>query len=139
MCQWFKHLAERLRKMPHAVRLEWTFWVVRYVIPKLHIRGHLPWCMLYFSLNYMLGAGRTDGEGIEHNWANTGPVSTSTQEMGLGHHRNTLEDHWGYWNITKLFGLGKHFLLFFTSTQTLMIMYYRPAFEKALAKGHPRA
>lgn len=106
MCQWFKHLAQRLKNLPASHRIDITLRVLRYVIPKLHIRGHLWWCRMFFSLNFLLYAARTDGEGIERPWANIGPIATSTREMGPGHRRNTIEDHLGHWNIVKLFGLG---------------------------------
>ena len=41
-----------------------------------------------------------------------GPVATSTKEMGPGHRHDMLDDHWGYWNWTKLFGLGETSLEF---------------------------
>ncbi|KAJ6447493.1 hypothetical protein C8R47DRAFT_938422, partial [Mycena vitilis] len=57
-------------------------------------------------LNYTAGSARTDGEGIERPWANIGPVSTSTVEMGPGARHDTLDDHWGHWNWGKFIGLG---------------------------------
>ncbi|KAJ7024475.1 hypothetical protein C8F04DRAFT_1192393 [Mycena alexandri] len=44
----------------------------------------------------------TDGEGIERPWANIGGVATSTREQGPGFRRDTLDDHWNYWNWVKL-------------------------------------
>ncbi|KAJ7670794.1 hypothetical protein DFH06DRAFT_1267265 [Mycena polygramma] len=44
--------------------------------------------------------------GIERPWANIGPVSTSTVEMGPGSRHDMLDDHWGHWNWLKLVGLG---------------------------------
>ncbi|KAJ7021123.1 hypothetical protein C8F04DRAFT_1274114 [Mycena alexandri] len=79
ICQWFKKLFERL--LQHAVHL-------------------------LFSLNFLLGAGQTDGEGIERPWANLGGVATSTREMGPGARRDTLDLHLGYWNWLKLIGLA---------------------------------
>ncbi|EEC00016.1 hypothetical protein MPER_00146, partial [Moniliophthora perniciosa FA553] len=57
-------------------------------------------------LNYAVGVGRTDGEGVERNWAGQGPIATSTTEMGPGSRHDTLDDHWGHWNWKKLTGLG---------------------------------
>jgi hypothetical protein len=105
-CQWSIHLIERLKKLPPLVRFSIVSDLIRFVIPKLHIYGHKLLCQLMFSLNYTLGAARTDGEGIERPWANIGPVATSTREMGPGGWQDTLNDHWGHWNWVKLIGLG---------------------------------
>ncbi|KAJ7683625.1 hypothetical protein B0H14DRAFT_3535080 [Mycena olivaceomarginata] len=77
-CQWSKHLIERLKKLPANVRLTVMQALVWFVIPKLHIYGHKLLCQLMFSLNYLLHAARTDGEGIECPWANIDPL------VGLG-------------------------------------------------------
>ncbi|KAJ7116141.1 hypothetical protein C8R43DRAFT_845374, partial [Mycena crocata] len=53
-------------------------------------------------LNFLLGAGQTDREGIERPWANIGGVATSIREQGPGARHDTLDDHWGYWNWVKL-------------------------------------
>ncbi|KAJ7715056.1 hypothetical protein B0H16DRAFT_1742273 [Mycena metata] len=65
ICQWFKKLFERLLKMPSAVRFVIVMSLMRFVIPKMHIHSHTLACQLLFSLNFLLGAGQTDGEGIE--------------------------------------------------------------------------
>ncbi|KAJ7912877.1 hypothetical protein B0H13DRAFT_1874455 [Mycena leptocephala] len=92
--------------LPVFFLLNLVFNLVRFIIPKLHIYGHKLLCQLLYSLNYTLGAARTDREGIERPWANVGPVATSTREMGPGGCQDTLNDHWGHWNWIKLIGLG---------------------------------
>ncbi|THU93273.1 hypothetical protein K435DRAFT_670546, partial [Dendrothele bispora CBS 962.96] len=106
-CQWSVHLAERLLKLPPLLRLNLIFHIVYFVVPKLHIYGHQLRCQLLFLLNWLWGAGRTDGEGIERPWAHMGPVATSTRDMGPGSRQDTLDDHFGHWNFIKLVGLGK--------------------------------
>ncbi|THU96579.1 hypothetical protein K435DRAFT_574507, partial [Dendrothele bispora CBS 962.96] len=76
-----------------------------YMIPKLHILGHLVKCQLAFLLSFVYGAGQTDAEGIEWVWSGLGPVATSIKEMGPGSHHDTLEDHIGHWNWCKCIGL----------------------------------
>ncbi|KAJ6511876.1 hypothetical protein C8R47DRAFT_1173309 [Mycena vitilis] len=105
-CQWSKYLIECLKLLPPLVRLTLVFALCRFLIPKLHIYGHKVLCQISYSLNYTPGSARTDGEGIERPWANIGPVSTSTVEMGPGSRHDTLDDHWGHWNWGKLIGLG---------------------------------
>jgi hypothetical protein len=80
--------------------------LVRFVIPKMHIKGHLVGCQDKFSLDRTPGSAQTDREAIERPWANIGRVGTSMQEMGLGSRENTLNGHWGSWNWQKLVGLG---------------------------------
>ncbi|KAJ7459117.1 hypothetical protein B0H11DRAFT_2160606 [Mycena galericulata] len=106
-CQWSKHLIERLKQLPPGLRLTLVLALVRFIIPKLHIYGHKLLCRLLFSLNWIRGSARTDGEGIERPWANIGPVATSTREMGPGSRLDTLDDHWMHWNWQKLVGLGQ--------------------------------
>jgi hypothetical protein len=106
-CQYCKKFPPRMLALPSYLRFVAAPSLFVFSIPKLHVRGHRTDCGPVFSLNYLFGAGQTDGEGVERAWAMMGPVATSTKEMGPGHRRDTLDDHWGYWNWTKLFGLGK--------------------------------
>ncbi|KAJ7589417.1 hypothetical protein C8J56DRAFT_1049073 [Mycena floridula] len=103
----YKNFVTRVKELPALVRFKVVWSLFHWVIPKLHILGHKVACQLAFNLNYMLGAARTDGEGVERPWANIGPVVTSTQEMGPGHRHDTLDDHWHDWNWRKIIGLAK--------------------------------
>ncbi|KAJ7579361.1 hypothetical protein C8J56DRAFT_897711 [Mycena floridula] len=98
-CQFSKNFISCVAALPPLL--------FRWAIPKLHILGHKQDCQREFNLNYMLGVGRTDGEGVERPWANIGPVATSTREMGPGHRHNMLDDHWHDWNWRKIVALGK--------------------------------
>ncbi|KAJ7720540.1 hypothetical protein B0H16DRAFT_1336023 [Mycena metata] len=102
VCQWWKSLQKRLLSLPPLLRLSLALSMMRFVIPKMHINAHILACRLAFSLNFLAGAGQTDGEGIERPWANIGGVATSTREQGPGFRRDTLDDHWNYWNWVKL-------------------------------------
>jgi hypothetical protein len=107
-CQWWKNLLARLLLLPPLVRLKIVLALLRFAIPKMHIHGHTLACQLLFSLNLIVGAAQTDGEGIERPWAAIGGVATSTREMGPGSRWDTLDCHWSYWNWTKLTGLGMY-------------------------------
>ncbi|KAJ7028941.1 hypothetical protein C8F04DRAFT_1265508 [Mycena alexandri] len=106
VCQWIKNLFERLIKLPPIVRFSIVTSLMRFVIPKMHIHSHTLACQLIFSLNFLLGAAQTDGEGIERPWANLGGVATSTWEMVPGSRRDTLDSHLSYWNWSKLIGIA---------------------------------
>ncbi|KAJ7017197.1 hypothetical protein C8F04DRAFT_1200847 [Mycena alexandri] len=102
-----KKLFERLMTMPLTLRFVVVAAVMRFVIPKMHIHSHTLASQVLFSLNFLLGAGQTDGEDIERPWANLGGVATSTREMGPGARRDTLDSHLSYWNWSKLIGIAE--------------------------------
>ncbi|KAK7017104.1 hypothetical protein VNI00_018673 [Paramarasmius palmivorus] len=105
-CQYFKRFFERMERLPAAASISLYQDRWKFAVPKLHIQGHERHCQENFALHFILGAGQTDGEGIERHWANLGPVATSTREMGPGHRRDTLDDHLGSWNWMKTVRLG---------------------------------
>jgi Kyakuja-Dileera-Zisupton transposase len=107
VCQWWRHLLERLALLPEHIRPTVIEGTLQFAIPKLHIYSHkeVP-CQTDFSLNLMPGAGRTDGEGIERTHSNTGPVCNSTKQMGPGARHDTLDCHWAHWNWQKIVGMG---------------------------------
>nr|GAT42823.1 predicted protein [Mycena chlorophos] len=107
VCQWWKQLQERLEKLPPPlVRLKLILNIVRFVVPKMHINGHTRKCQSTFSLNWVPGSGQTDAEGIERAWAMVGGLAASTRVMGPGSRSDTLDDHWSFWNWTKLLGMA---------------------------------
>ncbi|KAJ7719860.1 hypothetical protein B0H14DRAFT_3521129 [Mycena olivaceomarginata] len=108
VCQWWWNLKKRLLELPTAVHYHLVLKLVQFVIPKMHIKGHLIGCQDEFSLDWTPGSAQTDGEAIERPWAHIGGVGTSTREMGPGSREDTLNGHWGSWNWQKLVGLGEH-------------------------------
>ncbi|KAF7310892.1 CxC2 domain-containing protein [Mycena chlorophos] len=108
-CQWSKNLRKRLKHLPPLVRLKIVRAIFetmyRFVIPKMHIKGHILLCQLLFSLYLALAAGQLDGEGIERVWAMSGRLAGSTRMSGPGARSDQLDDHWGFWNWSKLVGL----------------------------------
>ncbi|KAJ6480218.1 hypothetical protein C8R45DRAFT_1100807 [Mycena sanguinolenta] len=108
MCQWSKSLGERLlQRLPPALRFEIARYFVKFVIPKLHILGHLRLCQELYSLLFTLGAAQSDMEGIERIWSSSGLMGASTREMGPGSRQDTLDDFWHYWNWGKVVGMGE--------------------------------
>ncbi|KAJ7871168.1 hypothetical protein B0H14DRAFT_3439622 [Mycena olivaceomarginata] len=102
VCQWWINLWSRLKHLPPPMRLVLVMALLRFVIPKMHIKGHLPKCQTTYSLNLVPGSGQTCGEGIERPWAHIGGVGSSTREMGPGSQEDTLNGHWGSWNWQKI-------------------------------------
>ncbi|KAG5222605.1 CxC2 domain-containing protein [Salix suchowensis] len=77
VCQWSKLVIQRVKKLPPLVRFCIAQHMIRFAVPKLHIHSHTKHCQENYSLNYLPGVGRTDGEGIERPWANIGATATS--------------------------------------------------------------
>ncbi|KAI9070330.1 hypothetical protein FKP32DRAFT_1558146, partial [Trametes sanguinea] len=100
-CQWSKSILERISKFPSHVQIPIPKGSISYVIPKLHFRSHIQQGHSPYSLNYLRGAGRTDGEGVERRWWDIQPIAASTKVMGPGQRQGVLEDHWGYANWRK--------------------------------------
>ncbi|KAI9061263.1 hypothetical protein FKP32DRAFT_1576322 [Trametes sanguinea] len=100
-CQWSKSILERISRFPAHLQIPLPQGSIRYVIPKLHFRSHIVAGHSPYSLNYMKGAGRTDGEGIERRWWDIQPIAASTKVMGPGQRQGVLEDHWSYANWRK--------------------------------------
>lgn len=107
ICQWkVKFWTERLPQMPENLRPTIPKEAVDLAVPKFHLVGHESACHPPHSLSFKVGAGQTDGEGIERNWAVINGVATSTREMGAGARHDTIDDHCGHANWRKLVGLG---------------------------------
>ncbi|KAF8588544.1 hypothetical protein K439DRAFT_1645511 [Ramaria rubella] len=106
-CQWYKNLKARTAAMPPELRLDFESKWIRYIVPKYHLPGHAFPCQSPFSFNFCEGAGRMDGEGVERDWSQINPVVCSTKEMTPGHRTDTLNNHWGAWNWSKVTGMGE--------------------------------
>ena len=104
-CQWWTRfntvrrvrLPERLQVLPPWIRA---------LVPKFHLQSHKESCHSPFSFNYAAGCARTDGEGVERNWAELNGQAASTSEMLPGHRWETLDDCCGWANWRKAMGLG---------------------------------
>ncbi|KAF7312981.1 CxC2 domain-containing protein [Mycena kentingensis (nom. inval.)] len=105
VCQWIKKLLERVKALEPRFRIRVIWALVRFVIPKLHILGHIAKCRTRFSLLLLRGGAQTDGEGIERPWSNIRGVVASTRASGPGSRADQLDDHWGFWNWRKVIGL----------------------------------
>ncbi|KAG1789262.1 uncharacterized protein HD556DRAFT_1433768 [Suillus plorans] len=107
-CQWKLNLMKRMNELPEHLRMPAAVALVAFMfgIPKFHCPAHEEKCAIPHSLNLMPGVGRTDGEGIERNWAEMNCVANSTKEMGTGYQHDVLDDHFGHHNWRKYAGLG---------------------------------
>lgn len=109
MCQYSIHLWDRMKTYPHWLHIDHenrtTF---HFLIPKFHLPAHIRPCQTRYSFNYNRHVGRTDGEAPERGWAHANGLATSTREMAPGSRRDTLDDHFGDNNWSKITGIGKY-------------------------------
>lgn len=132
-CQWEKKMPERFALLPEGLRIPPDVRIDAGV-PKLHCRAHKFECQLIYSLNLIVGMGRTDGEGVERIWAFLNGCAASTKEMGPGHRHDTLDDHFHYMNWCKYVSFGEFALIDVFSTVLMIYVFGRSlAFEEAQA------
>ncbi|KAJ7078641.1 hypothetical protein C8R43DRAFT_965974 [Mycena crocata] len=100
-CQWKINLETRMTKMPDELKLDLKKVTVLYGLPVWHAAAHERKCQVQNSLSYLVGVGRTDGEGIERTWSGLNPLAWSTKEMGRGARHDALEDKIDHHNFEK--------------------------------------
>ncbi|KAJ7109543.1 hypothetical protein C8R43DRAFT_848675, partial [Mycena crocata] len=100
-CQWKKNLRERNTKLPEAIQLDLDKIDVQCGLPIWHASSHETECSNENSLSFLVGVGKTDGEGVERTWAALNPAAYSTKEMGAGNRADTLEDKIDSHNFLK--------------------------------------
>ncbi len=89
MCQYGVHLEQRLEDGPF---LEKPTMPIQKAIGKFHLGAHIDSCFSKFSLNFLRGAGHTDGEVLETLWAPLNKIAGSTRSMTLAHRQEVLDD-----------------------------------------------
>jgi hypothetical protein len=108
-CQWGRNFWERMKKMPPPMEL--PDWIdIQFKVPKFHLPPHVKKCHGPYSFNFTKGVGRTDGEGVERNWAWLNRAARFISVMGPGSRDNTLDDLCGWTNWRKTVDLGKRAL-----------------------------
>lgn len=78
----------------------------RWVVPKAHINGHKEECQDLLHLQWLEGAGRTCGEGIERGWPETNATGMITKDANIGHREDILNDTQRDWCHKKVLGMG---------------------------------
>ncbi|KAF8175800.1 hypothetical protein BJ912DRAFT_857712 [Pholiota molesta] len=117
-CQYSKNLKTRFKK--HFPKIAPILERLRGAVPKMHIKGHVLYCQLLWSFNYLPFSGETCGESIEGSWAEHNQTAGSTKEMNEGHRHDTLDAFFGYWNWTKSHEMGKTLYRFYTNCLALL-------------------
>lgn len=83
-CQWSKRLRTRFSELRPDIDINLSGVKLTVAIPKGHIKAHGKTCQSRYSLNYLPGSARTDGKGVERDWAHMNALTPSTREMGPG-------------------------------------------------------
>ncbi|KAJ7079314.1 hypothetical protein C8R43DRAFT_1143270 [Mycena crocata] len=103
-CQWKKKLRERNAKLPTAIQLDVDKINIQCGLPVWHASSHEAECSNQNSLSFLVGVGKTDGEGIERVWAALNPMAYATKEMGPGNRADTIDDKIDSHNFLKNLG-----------------------------------
>ncbi|KAJ7913301.1 hypothetical protein B0H13DRAFT_1873983 [Mycena leptocephala] len=103
-CQWQKNLASRICKLPADMQLDFESFLFQCSLPVWHASSHETECTNRYSLSFIPGVGKTDGEGIERLWAELSTFAFHTKNMGIGHRADTLNDKINYHNFMKNLG-----------------------------------
>lgn len=108
MCQWHKHLAERIDRSVVLKRCMEAHPNLRIVkgIGLFHVHGHQELCFSRYSPDFISGIGQTEGEIIETLWSIINEVSRGCRGMTAAHRQEVLDDHMNDCNWMKLTRMG---------------------------------
>ncbi|KAG6835107.1 hypothetical protein H0H93_004796 [Arthromyces matolae] len=139
VCQYSKRFWERESALPDWLRFKEKT-QMGWAVPKFHLPPHKPECHGPFSLFYMHGVGRTDGEGVERNWSWLNGAASSTSQMGPGSRHDTLDDFMGFLNFKKTVDYGDSLLRKLIRAVPDSILHYQAfeVFTESLQKEHKR-
>ncbi len=105
-CQWSVNLEERIDIYGDFMRPKIPKKV--YLVPKFHLPGHIKDCQEKYCMSFHIHVGENDGEAPERSWAISNGVAASTREMGPGHRREKLDQHFGDFNWQKNVSQGTY-------------------------------
>ncbi|KAJ7080717.1 hypothetical protein C8R43DRAFT_909900 [Mycena crocata] len=105
-CQWKKNFDERMKRLPEDMQMDFANIQLDSGLPVWHALAHEDICTALNNLTYILGVGRSDGEGIERLWAFLNSCAYQSKEMGLGNRADTVEDKLDSHNFLKNLGLA---------------------------------
>ncbi|KAK0475680.1 hypothetical protein EDD18DRAFT_1115892 [Armillaria luteobubalina] len=81
-----------------------------YLVPKFHLPGHIEECQEKYCMSFHTKVGNNDGEVPERGWAVSNGVAASMCEMGPGHRREKLDQHFRDYNWQKNIAQGNSML-----------------------------
>ncbi|KAJ7846654.1 hypothetical protein B0H13DRAFT_2238871 [Mycena leptocephala] len=105
-CQWKKNLSLRMEKLPEDIQLMLDEIELQCGLPVWHASSHEIDCQNENSLSFLLGVGKSDGEGVERFWAVLNQLSYFTKDAGMGTRADAIEDKIDAHNYLKNLGQG---------------------------------
>ncbi|KAJ7466765.1 hypothetical protein B0H11DRAFT_1921662 [Mycena galericulata] len=105
-CQWRKNLPARMEDLPREIRLALDKVELQCGLPVWHASSHEGDCQNQNSLSFMVGVGKTDGEGVERFWSVMNPIAYFTKDAGVGTRADGVEDKVDAQNFLKNLGEG---------------------------------
>ncbi|KAJ6523687.1 hypothetical protein DFH09DRAFT_1250900 [Mycena vulgaris] len=105
-CQWKRNLEERMGKLPEDLQLDLDEIELQCGLPVWHASSHESDCQNENSLSFLVGVGKTDGEGIERFWSLVNQIAFFTKDAGLGTRADAVEDKVDSHNYLKNIGQG---------------------------------
>ncbi|KAJ6495718.1 hypothetical protein C8R47DRAFT_974024 [Mycena vitilis] len=105
-CQWKKNLPDRMEKLPVSIQLALDEIELQCGLPVWHASSHDNACQDENSLSFLVGVGKSDGEGVERFWAILNQIAYFTKDAGMGTRADAVEDKIDAHNFLKNLGQG---------------------------------
>ncbi|KIY60852.1 hypothetical protein CYLTODRAFT_363638 [Cylindrobasidium torrendii FP15055 ss-10] len=111
-CQWrINLLGKRLGDIPQEIAYDdGARPSINVALPVFHSTCHEEECGSAENCRHKVGAGLTDGEGVERIWAGFNELASATKEMHQDVRFDALEDAIDHHNWSKNLGMGKSLL-----------------------------
>ncbi|KAG1902769.1 uncharacterized protein F5891DRAFT_948139 [Suillus fuscotomentosus] len=71
------------------------------MVGTFHGHAHNHKCQLDWHPMYIPGTGHTEGEGCEHIFSSSNELPRSMRHASLFHRRQTIEEHFSFWDTDK--------------------------------------
>ncbi|KAG2143103.1 hypothetical protein DEU56DRAFT_911034 [Suillus clintonianus] len=82
----------------------------RLMVGAFHGHAHNRKCQLDWHPMTIRGIGHTEGEGCEHVFSSSNELARSTRHATPFHRRQTIEEHFSFWDADKYAALSAHVL-----------------------------
>ena len=80
----------------------WDSLEITGAVGKWHLAAHIVECFPKFSLNFVEGAGKVDGEILETLWSGMDEIAGLTQAMSISHCQEVQDDYMNDRNWRKM-------------------------------------
>jgi hypothetical protein len=84
--------------------------VITGAVWKWHLAAHILECFPKYSLNFVEGSGKLDGEILETLWSGLDEVVRMTQAMSIAHHQEVIDEYMNDSNWHKIIRMRRYLL-----------------------------